>query len=595
MRFYLAEIPEFSDVDQFLFFDDDVVVTGDVKKLWDHHPPKEDKTISAGCLNFARSEECDRFVGSFTMSYSDNAPLLGFPGHSIDDALCENDDDVWCLPPKFIAAVRDALPMSDPLPYSKEWLESKTSWNFGVNKFDLIRWRELDMTGKFLTFLRANLDHGLIPTTTLAYGIGIAFMLFADEIDCLDPVAFPIFHGLGFVRPVDFVRSDYTVDLGNAFALHWAGSSKAWDAEPDFVDFVSMFLKYAPGSIVRSVQDRAVAALKKEPTKKKQPLATFLLWTEAPSEALDWINLVLQGLTTICIPGLVQLDMDGVVSNPEYRSTVGNQTCLHIRSACDFGLLVETANYVAEARNQTADPCTHFGEDHVAGKFQGMLPVACSLGTTPLTPSKARTAYDAYLVAALTRSFPDHDAAYRKIILDGDQRGDPWVLRVELPCFCDEKRIHAVGVRFKVDQSRRQNIHHPVQFSPSDTIPETTNHFASLLTDRGAKAVIIEHPPVDPAITEYRRRRDEFLNDTAIPALRISYNDCEFHPIACLTRIIYHISPDYVYRLATFDDLFQALYVQNELMNGQFAHLLHSARVHYKSGMPRFHYPHQSN
>ena len=49
--------------------------------------------------------------------------------------------------------------------------------------------RRLDMTGKFLKFLQINLEKGLM--TTLAYGI--SWILIADEIDCLDPVAFPMF------------------------------------------------------------------------------------------------------------------------------------------------------------------------------------------------------------------------------------------------------------------------------------------------------------------------------------------------------------------------------------------------------------------
>ena len=66
---------------------------------------------------------------------------------------------------------------------------------------------------------------------------------------------------------------------------------------------------------------------------------------------------------------------------------------------------------------------------------------------------------------------------------------------------------------------------------------------ASLLTDRGARAVIVEHSPAG-ALDEYRRLRTSFLNDTAIPAwLTITDDDCEASPIAGLMRILDHIAP----------------------------------------------------
>jgi len=475
LRFYLPELPEFRNVSQLVFFDDDVLINGDVRELWEH---PQHKILSGGCLNFVGFNECNRFVGSFNMSYNDNAYLLGIPPivKKMDEARCTSKKTLGCVGPDFYSSWADeAAKVGIPTPYTLEWLSQSTAWNFGVNKFDLTRWRELDFTRKFLDLLAANKRHGWVQTSSIAYGLGLAWILFADEFECLDPVKFSIIHGFGYCPAADLAGSDVLLpDMSRYWAMHWAGPVKAWDLHPDFLESVPAFMRYAPEATQIELADRAQAdldALLRERkagyttseqrhvvddpaapvvvTPSKQPKTLFLLWTDSPNGRFDWLNEALIQFDPICTPGTVAVDpARGVVAAREFRQyPSGPRQCIHKKSACDWGVLADTLRRVERDRTlcDAFQPGRHplgLSDEMARGAYHGSLHVACAWvdhhpdagvvglpvrGGGGVDQGMAETmgvgnratheaaAYDAYLVRALTRSSADVEEGLRRI------------------------------------------------------------------------------------------------------------------------------------------------------------------------------------
>ena len=92
---------------------------------------------------------------------------------------------------------------------------------------------------------RAGHDHGLrqlhaakyelkvLPETSLAFGLGIAYFAFADRVRCWnDLVGDPAFvDGMGYIKIQDMYQNGLNVTelLGNAIVIHWSGRTKPFN------------------------------------------------------------------------------------------------------------------------------------------------------------------------------------------------------------------------------------------------------------------------------------------------------------------------------------------------------------------------------
>jgi lipopolysaccharide biosynthesis glycosyltransferase len=201
LRFYLPHIVPFRRLKKVLFMDDDVVILKDVAKAWDYKL-RGNAVMSASCQNWVWSE-CDRFTSSTTLSYLE-VPYLGFGriggGRTVSDAICKHSEDKECMPLGFIELLGNvSVAINGPQhAVTLESLSKMTAWNYGFNLFDLDAWRRLDITDKFMQWMKLNNRLRLFPETSLAYGLGIAMLTKVGHVQCFDEDT-PVIQGLGFV------------------------------------------------------------------------------------------------------------------------------------------------------------------------------------------------------------------------------------------------------------------------------------------------------------------------------------------------------------------------------------------------------------
>ncbi|KAJ8600783.1 hypothetical protein CTAYLR_006109 [Chrysophaeum taylorii] len=305
LRFYLPKLPEFAFLDSIIFMDDDVVMRGDIARLWEY---RQDEPISAGCLNWVWSK-CGRMQSSFNLSYVE-VPYLGFGALSEErderDATCDAENDEECAPPGFfdsIAAVSASL-RKDHRALDLAGLRGTLAWNFGLNKFNLTAWRERGLAERYIAWVQANGVYGWFPTYSLAYGLGIPFLALADEFVCIDD-QMPILHGLGFVEPDDFrLSSLQPKDLGSWFALHWNGDRKAWLWQTAIDEYAPFYLEYAPEIDAEFREARRAIDVAKNVSKARQA-RSFFVWT-APRSGSEWFMAVVDGHPNVCASGEAQ-------------------------------------------------------------------------------------------------------------------------------------------------------------------------------------------------------------------------------------------------------------------------------------------------
>lgn len=309
LRFYLALLPEFEQLEQIIFMDDDVVLRGDIAKLWNY---PQTKAISAGCLNWIWNG-CGRMEASLNYSYVD-VPYFGFGSMTgartyVDNVTCQSPDEHECAPPGFFGSLAEASlnirQRGDRPILTVDTLRSKRAWNFGLNKFNLTAWRQANLTEVYFQWIDANARYGWFPTSSLAYGLGIPFLALADDMVCIDD-DLPILHGLGFVEADDLMRSAEVADRGidTYYALHWNGDRKPWLWESAIDEYADYYLQHAPSIKDTYQHKREQLALAAE-VRKQAKTNSFVVWT-APRSGSEWFMSILDRHPNICASGETQ-------------------------------------------------------------------------------------------------------------------------------------------------------------------------------------------------------------------------------------------------------------------------------------------------
>ncbi|KAK6134406.1 hypothetical protein DH2020_031838 [Rehmannia glutinosa] len=172
LRIYLPEL--FPDLNKVVFLDDDVVVQHDLSPLWD--------------LDL-------------------NQKVVG----AVFDSLCGPD----CCPGR---KYKDYFNFTDPI-ISSNMDQDRCGWLYGMNVFDLKRWRNTNVTAVYHQWLKLSLNSGFALWHPGA--LPPALLAFESHVHRIDPswhVA-----GLGYRYP----RADKHV-LEAAAALHFSGPAKPW-------------------------------------------------------------------------------------------------------------------------------------------------------------------------------------------------------------------------------------------------------------------------------------------------------------------------------------------------------------------------------
>ncbi|KAJ8600110.1 hypothetical protein CTAYLR_003470 [Chrysophaeum taylorii] len=298
LRFYLPRLPEFEDIDSIIFVDDDVVVQGDVARLWEY---PLDKSLTAGCLNWIWNSRCGRMESSTNMSYV-QVPYFGFGalpkggGGSTLDLECTSDDQKECAPPGFFASLAERSAAIHGTTLTVDALRTKRAWNFGLNKFNMTAWRATNVTERYLEWIEANGELGWFQPTSLGYGLGIPFLTLADDVVCTDDPAagMPVLHGLGFVEPDDLEVANVPLDsIETYYALHWNGDRKPYSEIDAIPEYANYFLAHA-------------ADIKNATSRRRPPgtsvVGNFVVWTE-PRSGSEWFMNVIDQHTNVCASG----------------------------------------------------------------------------------------------------------------------------------------------------------------------------------------------------------------------------------------------------------------------------------------------------
>ena len=115
---------------------------------------------------------------------------------------------------------------------------------------------ERALTSKYEGWVDANAREQLWPSDSLAFGLGLPFLALRGEVQCFEDapegareplVAFE--QGLGVIRwDAMLAAGKRARDLDDAFALHFNGNGKPWDAERCGADLSppdAIFVEYA--------------------------------------------------------------------------------------------------------------------------------------------------------------------------------------------------------------------------------------------------------------------------------------------------------------------------------------------------------------
>ncbi|KAJ8607986.1 hypothetical protein CTAYLR_008224 [Chrysophaeum taylorii] len=299
LRFYLPRLPEFAELESIIFMDDDVIMQGDIARLWEL-PLSE--PLSAGCINWIWNS-CGRMEASSNLSYVE-VPYMGFGAlprggdGSVVDLTCADADERGCAPSGLFASLSNASAEIQGTRLDLDALRAKRAWNFGLNKFNLTAWRVANITERYIAWIAANREFGWFPTTSLAYGLGIPYLTLADDVACMDDVGMPVLHGLGFVEPDDLKLSDIPLEsISSFYALHWNGDRKPYAWRGAIPEYKEHFLAYAP-AIKKTETDEAQRELASIGSKSR----SFVVWT-APHSGSEWFMSVLDEHENVCASG----------------------------------------------------------------------------------------------------------------------------------------------------------------------------------------------------------------------------------------------------------------------------------------------------
>jgi len=236
LRLYLSELPELRHLDRLLLVDDDVLFQRDLWPLYDA-PLAKGTLLQASCSMYHHASLGESRWLNLTnarVTYADSHFIgsigpMAYP--SCDEGVI-GQGQMPCAPkslePLLLSLEQD---INGGTGRTGRPFREQLAWNFGAALLPLDRWREQALAGRVAAWFEANSRHRLFPPDSVASGLGLPYLLFADTVGCWAEET--VLDGLGYVSLDDLERSGVN-GLGRYTALHFAGPSKLPLAElPD--------------------------------------------------------------------------------------------------------------------------------------------------------------------------------------------------------------------------------------------------------------------------------------------------------------------------------------------------------------------------
>lgn len=231
LRFYLAELPMLEHLDKLILLDDDVCVQHDLAGLYES---KGTGLLQANCELFARvDEEAGR---SFelrkprSLTYGDTrfiglADLTKQPDGGVRTTYptCNTAESIACTPSELEPLLLRLYEQITNRELGQQRLRQAPAWNFGLTVLKLDRWRSDGVAALFQKWCVANEKYHMFRKTSVSFGLGIPYMMFAEAVDCFPEAT--VLEGLGFLSWKDLTNNGDR-RLASQTALHFTGQLK---------------------------------------------------------------------------------------------------------------------------------------------------------------------------------------------------------------------------------------------------------------------------------------------------------------------------------------------------------------------------------
>ena len=290
LRFYIPHFPFLAGVERVLFVDDDILVNRDIAAAL-HHAVQPGMAMVTSCAISSYLKDCDAFelrAGEFSYAQT---PFFGFKAYNLNGLL---QNDVFCSDKLTDECIRrpglDIIQREARRINGKEVdFERLKAWNYGYTLIHTSTWLELSLTKRYELWIEANTRNKIVPSYSLGYGLGLAYLAMAGTVQCYDPNVVRVMEGMAFLDRFDLLANNITeADVDQSTYIHFNGDRKPWHG--------SAFDEW------RSRYENANVHFDFASRRRRQRKQLFVLLS-GPREGTEWVMSSLDQSPEVCATG----------------------------------------------------------------------------------------------------------------------------------------------------------------------------------------------------------------------------------------------------------------------------------------------------
>ncbi len=230
LRFYIPHFTFMKDVERVLFVDDDIIVNRDIAEVM-KHKVFPTTAIVTSCAISSYLKECDAFelrAEEFTYAQT---PFFGWRAFNLNglkkaDIFCSKAQVNECIQTRGMDLIQSEAKRINGEEVDFEHLKA---WNYGYTLMHNTHWLEMHLTKRYENWILSNLEHKIVPTYSLGYGLGLAFFAMAGTVQCYDPAVVRVMEGMAFLDRFDLLANNITEAMVDASTyIHFTGDRKPW-------------------------------------------------------------------------------------------------------------------------------------------------------------------------------------------------------------------------------------------------------------------------------------------------------------------------------------------------------------------------------